>query len=250
VADNELHGVPFPALRDPVRGRFLIEDHSIRFAPSLESATQRPTARGRQTVYLVADPAFDTHQFPALERLPGASAEVGAIAPLYDASTILTGRAVTSRAFTAALGRATMLHYAGHALLDDHRPEHSQLVVAFDGISNSGIAASDIRRLRLSNLHLIVLSACRTLDFEAGAPDGFAGLTGSFLSAGVGGVVGSLWRVDDRLTRDLMVAFHRAYRRSSDPASALRSAQLTLLSSSDAALRSPAAWAAFRYSGR
>jgi CHAT domain-containing protein/tetratricopeptide (TPR) repeat protein len=250
VADDEIQGVPFAALRDPAHGRFLIEERSIRFAPSLVSAALDPATDAQREVYLIADPAFDARAFPALSRLPGAIAEVEAIAPLYDGSLVLVGKAATSGALAYALEHATVLHYAGHAVLDDRRPDHSRLVLAVDTLSRSGLAASDIRRLHLGNLRLVVLSACRSLDFESGAPSGFAGLSGSFLSAGAGGVVGSLWQVDDRLLQPLMLAFHRAYRRTSNPAFALRSAQLTLLGSDNAALRSPTAWAAFRYTGR
>jgi CHAT domain-containing protein len=70
------------------------------------------------------------------------------------------------------------------------------------------------------------------------------------LGAGAGGVIGSLWRVNDQLTRPVMVAFHRAYRISGDGASALRSAQLSMLASANPAERAAAAWAAFRYVGQ
>jgi CHAT domain-containing protein len=46
-----------------------------------------------------------------------------------------------------------------------------------------------------------------------------------------------------------MLAFHDAYLRSDDAAGALRAAQLALLRGPDVSLRSPAAWAAFRYAG-
>jgi CHAT domain-containing protein len=72
-----------------------------------------------------------------------------------------------------------------------------------------------------------------------------AGLSAALIGAGAEGVVGSLWRVDDQHTRELMIAFHRAYRASGDPAAALHAAQLALLRSPDASLRSPAAWAGF-----
>jgi CHAT domain-containing protein len=47
-----------------------------------------------------------------------------------------------------------------------------------------------------------------------------------------------------------MIDFHKAYRASGDGAEALREAQLRLLDSSNAMLRSPGVWAAFRYVGR
>jgi CHAT domain-containing protein len=62
--------------------------------------------------------------------------------------------------------------------------------------------------------------------------------------------VGSLWEVDDRLTRPLMMEFHRAWRTTGNGPAALRAAQLRLLASPDRRERSPAAWAGFRYAGQ
>jgi len=78
---------------------------------------------------------------------------------------------------------------------------------------------------------------------------GYTGLSGALLAAGAGGTVGSTWDVDDRSTAALMAAFHDGYRQSRDGATALRNAQLTLLRSRNTALRTPAAWAGFRYAG-
>jgi CHAT domain-containing protein len=145
---------------------------------------------------------------------------------------------------------AAIVHYAGHAVFDDERPERSVLALArVSDASPSGLSAEQVARLDLRRVQLVVLSACETLRGRRGRSGGFAGLTGAFLSAGVGGVVGSLWRVDDASTRDLMVEFHRALATSGHPASALREAQLRLLHSPDSPRRTPAAWAGFRYVG-
>lgn len=77
----------------------------------------------------------------------------------------------------------------------------------------------------------------------------FTGLAQAFLGAGAGGVVGAEWPVDDHDASILVTRFHNAYRASGHPAEALRQAQLRLIHSSDPALRSPGAWAAFRYAG-
>jgi CHAT domain-containing protein len=55
--------------------------------------------------------------------------------------------------------------------------------------------------------------------------------------------------VDDERTVPLMVAFHREYADSGDPAAALRNAQLQMLRSGDHAKQSPSTWAGFRYVG-
>jgi hypothetical protein len=85
-------------------------------------------------------------------------------------------------------------------------------------------------------VRLVVLSACRAVRPGGGRAEGFAGLSGALLAAGAGGVVGSTGQVDDVTTQALMVAFHRAWRRSGDGAAALREAQLQLLRSPDPTL--------------
>jgi CHAT domain-containing protein len=250
VADGDVAAVPFAALYDAVRGRYLVERRVVRFAPTLREADRpTPAPAAGATTLLVADPAFDPRAFPALARLAGAAREAADVAAQYPTASVLAGAAASRAAVEGALGRAGVVHYAGHALFDDERPERSQLVLAATPDSAPALTAADVARLDLRHTRLVVLSACQTLRATAGRSGGFAGLAGAFLAAGAGGIVGSLWRVDDERTRALMVEFHRAYRTSGDGPAALREAQLRLLRSADAAMRSPAAWAGFRYAG-
>jgi CHAT domain-containing protein len=252
VADGELAALPFAALRDRRSGRYLVEDLAVRFAQRIdggEDADRRET-QSPGSALLVSDPAFDAAAYPALARLPGAAAEVQALAAEYPDARVLAGAAATGPAFAAAFGRAAVVHFAGHAIFDDEQPERSALLLAPDGNgSGDGLTAAEVERLDLRGVRLVVLSACQTLRSRAGRSGGFAGLSGALLAAGADGVVGSLWRVDDELTRALMVEFHREFRRSDDGAAALRAAQLRLLRAPDPAQRSPAAWAGFRYAG-
>jgi CHAT domain-containing protein len=252
VTDREIGGVPFAALRDSSANRYLIEEHPLRFASSLRDAGVSRVAGARSSeLLLVADPAFDRSSFPGLARLPGAAAEAQAIAAQYPASTLLRGPAASRHAFETAMKRSGIIHYAGHAVFDDERPNQSLLVLASDSASDAGprLTAAEIERFDLTSVRLVVLSACETIRSRTGRTGGFAGLARAFLAAGAGGVVGSLWRVEDRPTQELMEAFHRAYRQSGDGAAALRAAQLELIGSGDSALSSPYAWAGFRYAG-
>jgi CHAT domain-containing protein/enamine deaminase RidA (YjgF/YER057c/UK114 family) len=252
VADGELAALPFAALRDRRRGRYLVEDRAVRFAQRIDGAVgaDRRTTPAPRSALLVSDPAFDAAAYPALARLPGAAAEVQALAAEYPDADVLAGSAATQPAFAAAFGRAAVVHFAGHAVFDDEQPERSALLLAPDGTGRGdGLTAAEVERLDLRDVRLVVLSACQTLRSRAGRSGGFAGLSGALLAAGADGVVGSLWRVDDELTRALMVEFHREFRRSGDGAAALRAAQLRLLRASDPAQRSPAAWSGFRYAG-
>jgi CHAT domain-containing protein len=247
VADGVLGLVPFPALYDTRRMRYLVEARPVRFAASLREAWRRaPRPAAASEVWFVADPAFaPSTGFP---RLPAAAEEVREIASGYPRARTLVASAATPGAVRAALGRAGVMHYAGHAVFDDERPERSYLLLAPEPGATT-LQAMEIARLDLSHLSIVVLAACQTVRTGPGRASGFSGLAGAFLAAGAGGAVGSLWEVDDRLTRPLMVEFHRAYHASSNGAAALRQAQLHLLRSSDPERRSPAAWSGFRYIG-
>jgi CHAT domain-containing protein len=249
VADGELAGIPFEALWDGER--YLVESHPLRFASTLRDPVRPAVPPGRGPVSLVADPAFDARAFPGLQPLPGAAAEVTTLTRLYPRAGVLAGPRADAAAVREAFRGGGLVHFAGHAVFDDARPERSFLVVApgRGGGAEGRLTAGEIEDMQLGSLRLVVLSACQTSRGRAGRSGGFAGLAGAFLAAGAGGVVGSLWRVEDRQTRVLMEAFHDAYRASGDGAAALRQAQLRLLRSGEAALRSPAAWAGFRYAG-
>jgi len=255
VADGEVNEVPFPALIDPTSGHYFIQDHTLLSVADVRSASpgngdvRRPQA---SAALLAVNPTFDSRKHPELQQLAGAAAEVDSLAALYPGSSKLSGTNASRSAFLAAAGRADVVHYAGHAILDDERPERSSLVLAPSASERESdvLRADDLATLDLSDVKLVVLSACQTLGSRAGHTRGLSGLADAFVTAGVGGVVASQWRVDDRLTLNLMMRFHRAYRDSSDPAAALQRAQLEMIADSSATLNAPNAWAGFRYVGR
>jgi CHAT domain-containing protein len=87
----------------------------------------------------------------------------------------------------------------------------------------------------LSNVHLVVLSACET---ALGGPDQdgveISGISSYFLNAGAAAVMASLWSVDDASTSQLMQQFYTQLAKGTTQspitkAEALRRAQLSLL---------------------
>ncbi|HLM68787.1 MAG TPA: CHAT domain-containing protein [Longimicrobium sp.] len=249
LADGEIARVPFPSLRDSRRRRYLVQDHATRVESSLADAARPALPSSAHSVLLVGNPAFNPREHPALDSLKGAVAEVEALRGVYPGARTLIGADATVEALLGHARSANVIHYAGHAVFDDTRPERSFLLLASDS-AGGRLSADAVGALELGGVRLLVLSACRTLRSSQGRSGGFAGLSGALLSAGVGGVVGSLWYVDDDLVQPLMVEFHQQYVAGRDPAEALRKAQLKMLESGDEALQSPAAWAGFRYTGR
>lgn len=250
LADGEIAGIPFEVLRDSRRGRYLVENHTLRFAATLaEAARPAPPTTFSGLALLVADPKFDRDANPRLDRLRAARAEVEALQGVYASNVMLQDSAATRDAFLELAPAATVIHYAGHALFDDDRPERSALVLA--GNDTAGLLTpAAVSELRLAKVRLVVLAACQTVRAREDRSGGLAGFSGALLSAGAGGVVGSLWKADDELTQPLMIEFHRQYRAGLKPAEALRQAQITMLTSDDPAHNNPAAWAGFRYIGR
>ena len=89
---------------------------------------------------------------------------------------------------------------------------------------------------------LAVLSACDTFKGEL-RTDGVVGVARSFLAAGVSSLAVSLWKVDDRATKELMVQFYKRYIEGVDAATAMCGAMRAMIEAGN--LWTHRQWAAF-----
>jgi len=234
LPDRELHQVPFSALFDRLRGRYLIQDHGCLVAPSLEIylASQEPGAAVSRKPYrllAVGDPAFDTQRFSALSHLKFARNEALAVAALYKDARALLGDDATRQRILDELPGSNVLHLAAHVVVDPRNPLASFVATADPG--RAPLRASDLDAERLAGIDLVFLSACDTAPgFADGDREGVAGLVRAFLASGVPSVVATLWAVDDQAAAQLATRFHSRLLRGDSPGEALRQAQLDLLS--------------------
>jgi CHAT domain-containing protein len=226
--DGPLTRLPFALLQDS-EGRFLFERAAIRYSPMVTSPP--PLAADRSRVVVVANPAFDPAWFADLTPLRGADVEGAAVARAYDHSRIVAKEAATRAALIAALNTATLVHFAGHARLVDRAPRLSHLVAAADGDGYEAniVSAADLSRLKLPQLSLVVLSSCGTTQRHSHWDMGRDGLSQALLNAGAGGVISSLWVVDDEEVTSLMEALHQRLAAGDSPPVALRAAELRML---------------------
>jgi CHAT domain-containing protein len=209
-----LHSVPFSALWDGQH--HLIERYELSVAPSASSLTfcLRPRAAPSAQMLVVGHSADGA--------LPGALAEARAVASLYDAECLLEEAATVAQVKRRAC-EAGVIHLAAHGLARPDAPTFSFLKLA-DG----HLTALDCFELELE-CELVTLSACETGRGVIAPGDEQIGLPRAFLYAGARSVVQTLWRIEDRVTQQLMVDFYTGLRRGRGRAEALRQAQLQYL---------------------
>lgn len=225
--DNALWDLPFQALLNG-SNRFLLEEAAVAYAPSLTVLREMSRRRGEQapeagpaTLLALGNPALPGEaggagSAPALrdgklDPLPEAEQEVRALGRLYGAqrSKVYTGAEAREDRVKGEAGRARILHFAAHGLVNNASPMYSHLALAAGGAGEDGLLeAWELTRLNLK-ADLAVLSACETARGRAATGEGMIGLSWAMFVAGVPSLVVSQWKVESAGTRDLMVGFHR-----------------------------------------
>lgn len=256
IPDGAIHGLPFGALRDRKRSRFVLEDSLVAVASSAtfyvysRSRDRELSAERVPAAFLISDPAFDEQLELGLDRLPWARSEVTRIARLYPSAVVREDRGATVPEFLRLASESEIVHFAGHAVANPEAPFRSLLLFAPSG-DHSGVLHADelLAKLGTGRTRLVVLAACSSAGGESVGPQGLGPLVRPIITAGVPGVIGTLWNVRDVPSEELFVVFHRHYRNGEDADAALRLAQIDLMHRKETALRSVLAWAPFQVVG-
>jgi len=266
VPNAALWALPFQALQSPKNGRFMIEDHSLYYTPSLtvmrELINKRKASGNKSmlagTLLAVGDPLrrleeVSLERDDKLGKLPHAQEEIGSIINSYGArrSTSLTGRVAGERAIKVAAPSQRVLHFAAHTVLDNYRPMYSRILLAAPTVEDAEDGQLEAREIM--NMHLeaelVVLSSCQTALGRVGEGEGVIGMAWAFGVAGVPTTVATQWGVESESTATLMTEFYQRLlpRSESDhrqtKAEALQAAQLVLLNTKK--YRHPFYWAPF-----
>jgi CHAT domain-containing protein len=260
--DGVLNLVPFGALVDD-QGQFELQHYTFTYLTSGRDLLRlRAGVPSRGGDMVVANPDFGP---PAAARaddgplrgrrsvdlrnlswaaLPGTAAEGRLVAGLLPHAHVIAGAAATETALKHVAG-PRILHVATHGFFlqpqedaDDTGPENPLLRAGLllsganrrdSGVDDGILTALEASGLDLAGTKLVVLSACETGLGQVRAGDGVYGLRRALVIAGAESQVMSLWKVDDQVTRDLMVIFYRGLLAGKGRAAALRDAQLAIL---------------------
>jgi CHAT domain-containing protein/tetratricopeptide (TPR) repeat protein len=216
---------------------------------------------------------FSGMQIP---ELPGTEEEVSSISDLLTGrgiiSEVLTGKEATEAALKQTVS-PSILHIATHGFFLKDVDLSGSVTAEYIGVKteklkenpllrsgillagaqrtvssgsrqseNDGIlTAYEMMNLNLDNTQLIVLSACETGLGEVQAGEGVYGFQRALIIAGAGAVMMSLWKVDDKVTRELMVAFYQLRMEGNSVRDAFRKAQQKIRKSNP----DPHFWGAF-----
>jgi len=218
-------------------------DISYEYAASLfvSPVTKSP---GREAISLFAPVKFNSRQ---LSDLPGTEKEVEDIGDLFAGGTSKVGlylgdEANRDQVRSDAVTSSRYLHFATHGIIDEDRPERSQICLAADSTSSGSLYSGDIYALRL-DADLAVLSACETGLGKLSQGEGIIGLTRALIYAGCNNLVVSLWRVNDTSTSAMMTDFYRAMIQGDTYAQSLKLAKERMIKSKK--YSSPYYWAPF-----
>jgi CHAT domain-containing protein len=253
VPHSALSYLPFAALRDS-RGRYLAESYAISVLPSAGALSYlRETRADSLRTGLDKGMVFApfTRDLPATRtEARSVQASLGSARAFYDA-------AASERIFRESSGINGVLHLATHGTLNIQNPLFSRIELAGSGRSGARestddgrLAVHEIIEMRTS-APLVFLSGCETArgtawstDFAKG--EDYATLSQALLYSGAGGVVATLWRINDASAAVFARHFYRNLRKL-PPEEALAAAQQNMLI--DARYRAPYFWASYQLAG-
>jgi len=251
--DRETRYIPMSALYDGKQ--YLIEKYSIHNVLNQDYDKNARLPVGIENTQILAMGLSNAVSKPSMNfrALSNVPAELDAIVKTNNNQGIYPGQKYLNGAFDLSklqhnLEGHKILHLATHGVFDSKNPKESFILLG----NGNELKPDDITTLTgLSDINLVVLSACQTALGDRQEQDGIEinTLAFYFINRGAKSVMASLWVVADDSTSTLIQQFYRNLAKATKQtpitkAEALRQAQITLLRSQsvtagDAPRRSP-----------
>jgi len=237
--DGQLRYIPLAALYDGKQ--WLVERYRINNITASSLTNLRP--RPRKTLRVLAAAAttsqnikFGDTSIP-FGALPATKTEVEAIAALLPRTTTLIDGQFNKIDTLPKMQSNSIVHLATDGYFAIGKPEDSFIVFG-DG---DKATIADMKNWTLTNVELVVLSACETaIGSKVGSGIEIFGLGYQIHNAGVGAAIASLWKVSDGGTQKLMDAFYTALKTGKvSNIEALRQAQVAMITGNSEGLGEP-----------
>jgi CHAT domain-containing protein len=247
--DKALQRVPFALLWDKAERRFLVEDYGISDVPScaiIQASMQidRGWKQKARKILIIGNPALSRDTYPSFPNLPSSEVEAHRLAELYGRDAVLwTGAKATAKGFIEEAGNFDVVHVAAHAEGNAVFPDLAHFILAPSPSREDGaVYAYEMQSIRPTHTRLVVIATCGAVGNGSEGGEVQLILARAILAAGIPSVIGSLWQIDDRTGSVVFLELHRRIREGQPLPQALRGAQLQMLYSHAASLRSAKAW--------
>jgi CHAT domain-containing protein len=232
AADGQLRYIPLAALHDGkqwLTQRFTLNHIT---AASLTNFNRNGTRPLQILAAAYSDPKL-TYQFQVgkdqfnFTGLKFAGVEVETIAKEIPNTTALFNKNFSRDNVESRLNQYSIVHLATHAEFVSGLPYESFILFG----SGERVTLADIDKWKLSDVDLVVLSACRTAaSGKVGSGEEILGFGYQIQRTGAEAAIASLWYVSDGGTQALMDAFYAALQTGKmSKAEALRQAQVALI---------------------
>jgi hypothetical protein len=225
---------PYAAL--PLANGYAAENWSLVVVPGIASLAQRNFAFDFEALdiskaVIFGDPDLSDDPLLVWKKLGGARAEALATAETLGipANEVMIGENATRSAFLAAMKTRPdigLVYIASHAVTDPQNP----LTKGYIAMRGGHYLAGEIRGTSFEKGRhpIVVLSACQT-GLGGTLRGGHFGVAQSWMAAGAGQVVASLWNVGDNSTKVVMGSFMKHLKAGNAPEFAMQKAQVDML---------------------
>ena len=250
IPDGQVNLVPFEMLKDE-HGEFLLNHMTISYEYQFEPYVLDDDGHGKPDFVFCLAPSYKSPSPVVLSasrggiyHLPFAKAEVDTIQKIIGTRAVISEDGNKNNCIQE-LRKAKVFHFSGHAIV---KPEVAYL--ALNDENEMGQQLTDQEIGLMSNpIDMVVLSACETGLGKWEYGEGIRSLGRSFMEAGAGAAVYSLWNVNDRSTARIMSSFYTYLQKGISKDEALRKAKLDFITNSNNGSTHPFHWAAFIAAG-
>ncbi|MBS1680126.1 MAG: CHAT domain-containing protein [Bacteroidetes bacterium] len=221
---------------------------SYEFAAGLMLQKSKEKEEIASEIFLCAPVKFNPDL--NLNDLPGTKDEVESIAKLFTSKAKISTYAEANESFIKSkeIEKYNYLHFATHGIVDSTDPASSEIFLNSGGTDDGNLFCREIYNLKLG-ADLVVLSACETGLGKFSKGEGVIGLSRALTYAGANNIIVSFWKVADKSTSELMIAFYKHLLEDKNSYShALQQAKLDIIRQSKYA--SPYYWAPFVLIGK
>ncbi|MCF6351643.1 MAG: CHAT domain-containing protein [Cyclobacteriaceae bacterium] len=223
---------------------YLIQQYDISYLYAASLMQKRADKKPSGSVALFAPVDFSGL---GMSYLPGTKQEVEEISQLFANNNTQTELFIEANASKAAVSlkkvaESNIIHFATHGIVDEVRPERSQICLTTKDGSEGRLFTGDIYNLTFS-ADLVVLSACETGLGKLSKGEGIIGLTRAIIYSGANNIVVSLWSVADASTSQLMIDFYANMLKGQAYSKALANAKRQMIN--DPSYSKPYYWAPF-----